>query len=99
MILQVRTGKITAKEGARLLGVSRKTYYQWERRGLEGMMEELKDGEAGRPPEPPDPEKIRMEEKIAKLEAKVKELESVSEVREIISQLNAWRGSKKKPRS
>ena len=43
-------------------------------RGLAGMMEELKDGEAGRPPQPPDPEKIRMEEKIAKLEAKVKEL-------------------------
>ena len=99
IILEVRSGKISATQGAELLGISRKTYYEWEKRGLAGMMEELKDGEAGRPPQPPDPEKIRMEEKIAKLEAKVKELESVSEVREIISQLNAWRGSKKKPRS
>ena len=30
VILQVRSGALTAKEGAKLLGVSRKTYYEWE---------------------------------------------------------------------
>lgn len=99
IILEVRSGKITATRGAELLGVSRRTYYEWEKRGLKGMMDKLEDGEAGRPPQPPDPEKVRMEEQIARLEAKVKEMESVSGVREIISQLNALRGSKKKPRS
>jgi transposase len=29
VILQVRSGALTAKEGAKLLGVSRKTYYEW----------------------------------------------------------------------
>ena len=30
VILQVRSGDLTAKEGAERLGVSRKTYYEWE---------------------------------------------------------------------
>ena len=29
VILQVQGGAITAKQGAHLLGVSRKTYYEW----------------------------------------------------------------------
>ncbi len=29
VILQVRSGALTAKEGAQLLGISRKTYYEW----------------------------------------------------------------------
>ncbi len=38
VIMRVQKGEITAKEGARLLGVSRKTYYQWEKRGLTGLL-------------------------------------------------------------
>ena len=32
VILQVQAGLITATEAAQKLGVSRKTYYEWERR-------------------------------------------------------------------
>ena len=39
MILKVRGGLMSAAEAARKLGISRKTYYKWERRGLEAMME------------------------------------------------------------
>jgi DNA-binding XRE family transcriptional regulator len=38
VILKVRAGRMTAAHGARLLGVSRKTYYQWEQRALAGML-------------------------------------------------------------
>jgi transposase len=69
VILQVRAGKMTAKEGAKLLGISRKTYYQWEARGLEGMMEKLQEEEPGRPEKVKDPEKQQMETKIRELEA------------------------------
>jgi DNA-binding XRE family transcriptional regulator len=36
IIVQVQSGQLTATEAARQLGVSRKTYYQWERRALGG---------------------------------------------------------------
>jgi transposase len=34
MIVKVRAGLMTATAAAEALGVSRKTYYKWERRGL-----------------------------------------------------------------
>ena len=80
VILQVRSGKITATEGARQLGVSRKTYYQWERRGLEGMMHSLEEQEAGRPEEKIDPEQKKQARRIQELE---KELEAATQVAEV----------------
>ena len=56
-IINVRSGKITATEGARQLEISRKSYYQWESRGLEGMMQALKESPPGRPEKETDPEK------------------------------------------
>ena len=32
VIFQVRSGQITATQGAQLLGISRQQYYQWELR-------------------------------------------------------------------
>jgi len=40
---------MTATEAAKELGVSRKTYYKWEQRGLAALMEGLEDQTAGRP--------------------------------------------------
>ena len=57
LIMQVRSGVLSAQEAARQLGVSRKTYYKWERRALAAMVEALGDREQGRPPRPIDPEK------------------------------------------
>ena len=37
VILQVRSGALTVKEGAKLLEVSRKTYYEWEEKSLKAM--------------------------------------------------------------
>ena len=34
VILQVRSGALSVKEGAKRLGVSRKTYYEWEEKSL-----------------------------------------------------------------
>ena len=68
VIMQVRSGRITATEGARRLGVSRKTYYEWEQRGLEGLMGALEDQETGRPPQPEDPEKTELRKKNQALE-------------------------------
>jgi len=34
---------MTATEAAKQLGVSRKTYYKWEQRGLEALLDGLQD--------------------------------------------------------
>jgi len=57
VILQVHGGALTAKEGAKLLGVSRKTYYEWEEKRLKAMTLALENHAAGRPLMPIDPEK------------------------------------------
>lgn len=48
LIVQVQCGQITATEAAAQLGISRKTYYEWEKRALSAMVGVA--GSAGRPP-------------------------------------------------
>lgn len=48
LIMKVRCGLITASQAAETLGVSRKTYYQWERRGLAGLLDGVSEKTAGR---------------------------------------------------
>ena len=38
LIMQVQAGVISATEAARQLGISRKTYYKWERRALKALL-------------------------------------------------------------
>ena len=68
IIMQVRSGQITATEGAQKLGISRKTYYQWESRGLDGMLKALEDQDPGRPAPSVDTEKQTLAERIRELE-------------------------------
>lgn len=49
IIMKVRSGLMTATEGAAALGISRKTYYKWEDRALGAMLEGLEDRDTGRP--------------------------------------------------
>src|SRR3990172_1562896 len=84
VVFAVRSGQITAEEGARGLGVSRKTYYEWERRALEAMTESLEDRAPGRPGTPRDEEKERFQEKITELEKKLFVAEKTVEVRDML---------------
>ena len=84
VILQVRSGQISASQGAELLSVSRKTYYQWEKRALEGMMEQLEEQPPGRPQKETNSEMEAMQLKIAKLEAQLKTAEQTAEVRAVL---------------
>jgi len=83
LIVQVQSGLITAKEAARQLGVSRKTYYEWERRALEAMVQALADRPGGRPATPqPDLEKQALQAQAQQLEHKVAVLEQTLTVRQ-----------------
>jgi len=92
VILQVRSGAITAKEGAKLLGVSRKTYYEWEKKSLRAMALALENHSAGRPPAPVDEEKETLRERIQELEKKLDLAEKTIEVKELLGAYEEFRG-------
>jgi transposase len=84
VIFAVRSGQITAEEGARRLGVSRKTYYEWERRALQAITEALEDRAPGRPNTPRDEEKERLQNEITQLQNKLFVAEKTVEVRDML---------------
>jgi len=84
VVFAVRSGQITAEEGARRLGVSRKTYYEWERRALQAITEALEDRAPGRPNTPKDEEKQRLQEEITELQNKLFVAEKTVEVRDML---------------
>src|SRR5512143_410805 len=84
VILEVRSGKLTATEGAERLGVSRKTYYEWEDRALKAMAEALENQAPGRPPTPLDPEKEELQGKVKELEKKLYLAEKRIEVKDLL---------------
>ena len=85
VILQVRSGALTAKEGAKLLGVSRKTYYEWEEKSLKAMALALENRPSGRPPLTLDPEKEALRERVRELEKKLGLAEKTIEVKELLA--------------
>jgi transposase len=97
VILQVHGGTLTAKQGAQLLGVSRKTYYEWEEKSLKAMALALENRPPGRPPALMDPEKEALRERIQELEKKLDRAEKTIEVKELLGVYEEFRhkGSKK----
>ena len=92
VILQVHGGALTAKEGAKLLGVSRKTYYEWEEKCLKAMTLALENHAAGRPPVPIDLEKETLREQIRELEKKLFLAKKTIEVKELLGACEEFRG-------
>ena len=86
LIMQVRSGVLSAEAAARQLGISRKTYYKWERRALAAMVEALGNRERGRPPQPRDPEKAALQRQTQELQAKLDVLEQTERIRQLLAQ-------------
>ncbi len=97
VILRVRSGAMTAKQGAQALGVSRKTYYQWEERALKGMALALENRVAGRPCVSMDEEKETLRQRMRELEKKLDLAEKALEVKELLTAYEELRhgGAKK----
>jgi transposase len=97
VILQVRSGLLTAKEGAKQLRVSRKTYYEWEEKSLKAMALALENRPSGRPSVPMDEEKGPLRERIRELEKRLYLAEKTIEVKEILAAYGEFRdkGTKK----
>ena len=85
VIMAVRSGQLTATEGARRLGVSRKTYYEWERRGLAAMVKAIQDQEAGRSQREVDGEKEGLKERVRELEQEVELAKKTDVIRRMLN--------------
>lgn len=84
IIMKVRSGLISATEGANQLQVSRKTFYEWEKRGLTAMLEALEDREPGRPLQPVNLQMDAMGQKVRELERQLAVAEQTVEVRRML---------------
>jgi transposase len=100
VILRVRSGALTAKEGAQLLGISRKTYYEWEEKSLKAMALALENHPPGRPPVPVDEEKETLRERVRELEKKLDVAKKITRVKEFLAVYEEFRdkGTKKNRR-
>ena len=84
IILQVRSGALTATEGAERLGISRKTYYEWEDRALKAMALALENHAPGRPAVPLDAEKEELQSQVRDLEKRLYLAEKTIEVKDLL---------------
>ena len=88
VILRVQSGLISATEAAKELRMSRKSYYKWERRALEAMMEGLCERSSGRPPGDVDGEKEQMKRRIRELERELEKKRRAEELHKRVKQLS-----------
>jgi transposase-like protein len=58
---------MTAAQAAKQLGVSRKTYYKWEQRGLSALLGGLSDQPPGRPEKREDSKQTVLENQLSQL--------------------------------
>jgi transposase len=97
MIVKVRSGLMTAKAAAEALGVSRKTYYKWEKKGLSAMLAAGQDDSAGRPSREEAAEVRALRRKVKTLSEKLEHMAETADLR-LMLRLLERRDAKKKPR-
>jgi transposase len=86
VILEVLAERMTATQAALELGVSRKTFYEWQERALSAMRAALRDRPGGRPLTPVDPEKDQLREALETLEKERIVLESRLRIQDVFRQ-------------
>jgi len=99
MIVKVRAGLMTATAAAEALGVSRKTYYKWEKKGLSAMLAAGQDDTAGRPSKEERKEVKALKRKVKTLSAKLEDMAQTAELRLMLRILERRDAKKKQTES
>ena len=87
-IMKVRCGLLTAAQAAERLGVSRKTYYKWEQRGLSALLDGVSDQNPGRPAVSPLNDQHReLEKRLAEATAEIDLLNHKLELKDVLMDL------------
>ena len=92
VIMKVRCGLLTSQQAAEHLGVSRKTYYKWEERGLAGLLSSLADQTSGRPCRPVDSEKQALERQLEQAHRECAILQHKMALKDVLSDLKLTPG-------
>jgi transposase len=87
LILQVRSGQLTAQQAAQQLGISRQAFYKWEQRALKALLNALEEQPAGRPKAATDPEKDQLKIRVTELERQVRLYEQRDQLRALIQKM------------
>jgi transposase len=87
LILQVRTGQLTAQQAAQQLGISRQAFYKWEKRALKALLNALADQPPGRPKAASDPEKDQLKTRVEELERQVRLYEQRDQLRTLLKEM------------
>jgi len=87
VIMKVRCGLLTARQAAEQLGVSRKTYYKWEQRGLSALLSSLTDQASGRPCQPVDSEKQNLERQLEQAHRECAVLKHKMALQDVLTEL------------
>ena len=99
MIVRVRAGLMTATAAAQTLGVARKTYYKWEKKGLQAMLAAGQDDTAGRPSKEERKEVKALKRKVKTLSAKLEDMAQTAELRLMLRILERRDAKKKQTES
>ena len=89
LIVQVRSGQITAQQAAQQLGISRQAFYKWEQRALKALLRALEDQPPGRPRGTTDPEKDQLKTRVERLERQVRLYEQREQLRALIKEMES----------
>jgi transposase len=95
MIVKVRAGLMTAKAAAEALGVSRKTYYKWEKRGLQAMLAAGEAEKPGRRSKEEAAEVKALKRQVKTLTAKVEHMAETGNLRVMLRALERQDAKKK----
>jgi len=90
--MKVRCGLMSASQAAEQLGVSRKTYYKWEERGLSALLSSLADQASGRPCQPVDSEKQSLERQLEQVRRDNAILQHKMALQEVLTDLKLTPG-------
>src|SRR5437870_5036375 len=93
LILQVRSGQLTAQEAAQQLSISRQAFYKWEKRALKALLNALEDQPPGRPKGTTDPEKDQLKTRVEELERQVRLYEQRDKLRVLLKEMGAPGGA------
>ena len=86
VIFQVRSGQMSATEAARILGISRAQYYQWEQRALRALLTALENRPQGRPKAKTDPRQQSLQQRVNQLEKQVQDYEQKEKLHHLLKQ-------------
>lgn len=92
VIMKVRCGLLTAQQAAEHLGVSRKTYYKWEERGLCALLSNLADQSSGRPCRPVESEKQALERQLEQARRECAILKHKMALKDVLTELKLTPG-------